>query len=317
LRLFVPIVQTGTKKNYIYDDIIGVKLKKNLRSVVLKDYIEETITNKYGSVNYQNDFSKYDQVVFAIGDSNTMGVGVQFDESYPFQMYLELNTGQKKNKSYGVVNLGIQASGSIAAFKTYDIYKSEIIKPNFVTHLGGLNDYGDDLYFESGNKHNSLVQGSPRFFGLAGYVSSFVETFEILKRIKLAYSIFKYNSTNDNNKLSKDKFKVFKDGFDKKTSKLYDQFNVKSKEENFIFILSWVDGNKDPNSWCSETYNYVKNWAIKNNIYFADWCADFKKVYNNIEEIPLINEHSAAHYRSWINKIIASSFVEKILIKDK
>ena len=98
LRLFVPIVQTGTKKNYIYDDIIGVKLKKNLRSVVLKDYIEETITNKYGSVNYQNDFSKYDQVVFAIGDSNTMGVGVQFDESYPFQMYLELNTGQKKKQ---------------------------------------------------------------------------------------------------------------------------------------------------------------------------------------------------------------------------
>ena len=319
LRLFVPLIQVGTKKNYTYDDEIGVKYKNNLRSVVLKDYIEESITNKYGSVNYQDNFNNYDKIIFAVGDSNTKGVGVQFDESYPFQMYLELNTGNIKDEtSYGVVNLGIQASGTIAAFKIYDIYKSKIKKPNFVTHVGGMNDYSDDVFFESGKKHNSLVDGSPRLFGLAGYISTIIEYSEILKRMKLTYSIYNFklaqNNKIENLKVKPNKFTLFKEGFDTKTSKLYLQFNEKSKEDDFIFILSWVDGRKDGNAWCKETYNYVKDWASKNNVLFADWCQDFKRVYKDLKEIPLVNNHSAGHYRSWINRIIANSFVKKILV---
>jgi len=321
LKLFVPLLQTGTKSNYIYDEDIGVKHKKNLRSIVFNDFIDETITNKYGSINFQDNFDNYDKIIFSIGDSNTKGVGVQFDESYPFQMFLELNTGNlKSNMSYGVINLGIQASGSIAAFKIYETNKSKIMKPDFVTHVGGTNDYNDDRYFESGMKHESLVTGSPRYFGLAGPISTIIEYSEILKRLKLTFSRYTYLVSINNNvnklKNKKTEFNSFKEGFDMKTSKQYLKFKKVAKEDNFIFILSWIDGSGDKDT-CTEYYNYVKNWASNNNILFADWCNDFKKIHRNINELPIINNHSSSHFRSWVNRIIASSFVEKILITSR
>jgi len=311
LRIFAPIIETGTVTNYKYDETLGIKYKNNLRSVVLKDYIEETITNKFGTVNYQNDFSKYDKIIFSIGDSNTMGAGVQFDESYPFQMYLELNNGLLSNDfSYGVVNLGIQASGTIAALIIYEIFKSKISRPDYVTHLGTSNDYRDDLYFESGKKHSHLIDGSPRLYGYGGKINFIISKIEFLKRLKLIYSSLRYVPIKIGSNLP-DKFEIFKKGFDEKTSHRYLEFNEKSNKENFKFILSW-SGDSNIKNPCDKSYYYIKEWAQKNNIYFADWCSNYKKIHKKIPELTSTNNHSAKHYKTWVNKIISNSFAEKI-----
>ena len=143
LRVFHPLNLTGDISNYEYDENLGVKLKDNLNSIYITDH-RQVITNKKGTLNYENEFSNYDNLIITIGDSNTQGVGVPFDNSYPFVLYTQLNS--EDNESWGVVNMALAAYGTKQAILVYKLKSKIFRKPKFVTYLIDKNDYMGDLF---------------------------------------------------------------------------------------------------------------------------------------------------------------------------
>ncbi|MBD1144021.1 SGNH/GDSL hydrolase family protein [Pelagibacterales bacterium SAG-MED33] len=305
LRVFYPLNLTGDISNYEYDENLGIKLKDNLNSVYITDHRQEVITNKKGTLNYESEFSNYDNLIITIGDSNTQGVGVPFDSSYPFVLYTQLNSEDKE--SWGVVNMALAAYGTKQAILVYKIKYKIFMKPKFVTYLADKNDYMGDLFFDKGYKHMHLVKNSPRFFGYAeilGYVS---QKIELIKRIK--YILSETKLSQNYNKVEENFEKVFLNNYAKKLL----EFNNYLRNNQISFIFAWNSLDENKNNVCSSEYNFVKNWAKQNNIIFADWCPNFKKIANLSNAIPVINDHSSSHARPWINRIIAQSFRDKIL----
>lgn len=305
LRLFYPFYQSGNISNYRYDVDLGIKLKENLNDIKITDHRQEVITNQYGTLNYESNFSKYDKLIYAIGDSNTQGSGVPFDSSYPFIMYTDLNSVDEN--SWGVINVAVAAYGTKQAILMYDATVKKLKKPKYVTYLADKNDYMGDFYFEKGNKHKHLVDRSPRFFGFAKYIGLISNEVEVLKRLK--YLLHK-KDINKNYHQKEDNFKeVFIDNYSKKILKLNNRLN----KENITLIFSWQALGKNKEKICEDEYGTVKEWANENNIVFADWCPSFLKIRELNENIPVINDHSASHARSWVNRIISKSFQEEIL----
>ena len=305
LRLFIPFYQSGNISNYKYDINLGIKLKENLNDVKITDHRQEVITNQYGTLNYENNFSKYDKLIYTIGDSNTAGSGVTFDNSYPFIMYTDLNSIDEN--SWGVINVAVAAYGTKQAILMYDSIVAKLKKPKFVTYLADKNDYMGDIYFEKGDKHNHLVDGSPRFFGFAKYIGIISNEVEILKRLK--YFLHKKDINKNYHKKEFNFKKVFYNNYSNKILNLNNRLN----KENITLIFSWQTFGKNTEKICKDEYNTVKEWANNNNIIFADWCPSFLKIRELNENIPVMNDHSASHARSWVNRIISKSFQEEIL----
>ncbi|NRA00431.1 MAG: hypothetical protein HRU01_28425, partial [Myxococcales bacterium] len=83
LRNFAPIYLVGRLDWYQYDSELAIRLKPSMHSLHLSDHQSEIKTNDLGTVNFQENFDDYDQVIFAAGDSYTEGVGLPADASYP------------------------------------------------------------------------------------------------------------------------------------------------------------------------------------------------------------------------------------------
>jgi lysophospholipase L1-like esterase len=166
LRAFLPFYFCDNHGIYIFDPELEIILKKNLSISRSKDYLEEYITNDLGTANYQNDFSRYRYLVFAIGDSYTQGIGLPPDASFPFQLDLTLNMADGKyNCDYGVVNLGVASYGAQQELLRLNRYVQIIGKPHFILLQGCRNDYHDDLKFHAfkqGKSHN-LIEGDPKW----------------------------------------------------------------------------------------------------------------------------------------------------------
>ena len=77
-----------------------------------------------------------------------------------------------------------------------------------------------------------------------------------------------------------------------------------SKEYSSIVILSWSSTNA--------SYYWLKSWATQNNIAFADWGPSVKSVTNSIPLMPIKNQHSGGHHRTWVNYLIAREFATLI-----
>jgi hypothetical protein len=60
------------------------------------------------------------------------------------------------------------------------------------------------------------------------------------------------------------------------------------------------------------SYEWLRAWAEKNDIGFADWHPTVTSVRNAIPEIPVANPHSSGHYRTWINSIIARVYAKQV-----
>ena len=305
LRTFVPMHQSGDISNYEYNEDLGIVLRKNLNNVKITDHRQEVITNNFGTLNYENNFSNYDKLIFSIGDSNTMGTGVPFDSSYPFILFTGINSDDSNN--WGVVNLALAAFGTKQTLLSYDLFKKHFDKPTFVTYLADQNDHMGDYFFNLGQKHGHLIKDSPRFFGTAEYLGYISNYSEILKRIKYLIHLEKRNKNYHQEEID------FNNTFIKHYANKIINFNSKLKEKNIVFIFSWHSLGKKKENVCGADYEFVKNWTKENNIIFSDWCPYFKKITKINDKIPVTNDHSASHARSWVNRIIAKSFKEKIL----
>jgi len=300
LKLFAPVYFTGPFNAYEYNEDLGVAVKKNLNLVKITDHRQEYITNKLGTFNFEDDFSNYDRIIFAIGDSVTQGTGVSPTSSYPFKLFINLNTDKEiENISFGVVNLGLSAFGFEQSFITTKIFL-EKLKPNYIVYLGVGNDVRDDHLFLSGYRHNHLVEGSPRFFGMGYTIGILANNIEILKRIKLILSQIRLKNTFKSTEIDYDKTNT---NFKKylRLKKLADTNNIK-------LFISWYQCNGVE----ATNYKKLQEWSIDNDINFIDWCKDFKKIKSKLSKLPIANSHSSGHYRPWVYTIISDNIANKI-----
>tara|TARA_A100001035_G_scaffold244646_1_gene212471 strand:+ start:3273 stop:4265 length:993 start_codon:yes stop_codon:yes gene_type:complete len=300
LRVFSPLHFTGPIEAYEYDKKLGVKAKKNLNLIKVTDHRQEYITNSLGTFNFENDFNNYDKIIFTIGDSITQGTGVEPTSSYPFNLFLNLNTdNQLAGKTFGVINLGLAAFGFEQSFIATKLF-FEKMKPDYIVFVGVGNDERDDHLFLTGYRHNHLVDGSPRFFGLGGYIGWIANNFEVLKRLKLIISKLRYKNIFKNTKIAYDKSSV---NFDK-----YEKLKKFANLNNIDLMLTWYHcQNEEINN-----YKNLKIWSEDNNVKFIDWCNDFKEITSILPNLPTANNHSSGHHRPWVYKIIADNAAELI-----
>lgn len=190
LRVICPLHTTGLVGAYEYDQQLGAKLKPEINFTRLTDHLQEVHTNRLGTVNYQESFDDYEKLIFAIGDSFTLGTGLTSDANYRFQLDLMFNTRKGRyEKEYGIVNLGLSAFGVEQALLALDRYVEIIGKPDYFLWLGCPNDSFDDKLFVEGYRHRGVVDGRSPYWGkLLKSVQLFGNYLEVGKRLKIAVS---------------------------------------------------------------------------------------------------------------------------------
>ncbi|MDD2689337.1 MAG: hypothetical protein PHT41_04225 [Candidatus Omnitrophica bacterium] len=297
LRLFMPLHFTAYTKAYQYDKELGYRAAPG-HWLKLTDYKQEFYVNKLGTINFQDDFKGYKYLVFALGDSFTQGTGLPSDANYPFQLDLMLNldSGGRYVKKFGVVNLGLAAFGAEQSLITLKRYIEIIGKPLFVLYLGAENDYSDDLLFRLGSRHKNIVKDSPYYGRLYYPLSFFVYDLEIGKRIN--YFV--------RERIIRARAKKIECGSSVAELEIGPiREIVKIAQENGAYvILSWSNAG--------DSYNWLKSWSGKNGVAFADWIPAVDSVADAMPCIPTLNPHSGGHYRTWVNNAIAGVFAREI-----
>ncbi|MBW2465875.1 MAG: hypothetical protein JRF02_01110 [Deltaproteobacteria bacterium] len=310
LRVFAPIYHTGYIGVYQYDDEIGAVLKPNLHFFHTNDYQQEIRTNRLATVNFQENFQHYDYLIFALGDSYTQGTGLPSDASYPFQLDMLLNLHEKYSSEYGIVNLGLAAFGGKQAILSLMRYKDRLGKPDFILYLGASNDYMDDLKFTQGYKHRNLVDGSPYWGILLRPLRWLRNDLEIGKRLFFIVDKSRLARIKKKASLEKNtpKTQTSTISIAEKQQQIFSKLLKLSKEMDAVLIVSWANPSTDYAS-----YAYLKKWAARNDLLFADWYPLVNSVKKSVPDLPLKNSHSGGHHRTWINHIIARSFADLIL----
>ncbi len=302
LRLFRPLYFAQPIEAYEYDKDLAYRLRAGMHSFFLTDYQQEFRTNQLGTLNFQEDLSKYEIIVFALGDSYTQGLGVPNDCSYPFQLDLLLNIDNKGNysKKYGMVNLGLGPYGAKQELITQKRFAKDLRKPDIVLYLGCDNDYSDDVLFESGIRHKNVVLNNPRYGWLYYPMKWFSIDTEIGKRVKYLMQewIFKAKADKIEDKESQGR------SIAEMEKNEIEKIVKTARELGSVPILSWFS--------FGDSYDWLKSWAAQNDILFADWRGGAMSVSSAIPGLPWDNSHSAAHYRSWVNFMIARAFAQQI-----
>ncbi len=302
LRSFMPKFYCDNFGIIQYDKELETVAKNNAHLVRLKDYLEEYVTNKYGTINYQNDFKAYRYLVFTIGDSFTQGIGVPPDASYPFQLDLLLNIEDKEYKrNYGVINLGFSSYGGEQYLLSLKRYIKIFGKPDFILVLGCGNDYTDDLRFKAfqAGKTIDLIDGNPNYYWFHKPLTFLGNETQIGLRVQMIFRAIQKSSLKRNAPELQQEEKCTAE----REAPIYEQFNKIAKELDAKLILSWA--NRD------ESYPWLRNWAQSQNIAFADWQPTLMSVQDHIP-VPDANSHSGGHFRNWVNGLIARAFARNI-----
>lgn len=307
LRYGYPRYFADDYKAYRYSPELGYRLKDSLCLRRSTDYQREIYTNKMGTVNFQDDFSKYQTLIFASGDSFTQGVGVPADASYPFQLDLLLNLkGDTYYPNYGVVNLGVAGYGTEQALLQIKRYQKKIGTPHYLLFLGNETDCQDDQNFRSGGVHRKMLEGNPHYSPLIIGPLQWLQ-FETETGKRMTLFLKNWHTGRGNNKNLPKPQNL--NGVELQKPVLQKFINL-SKELHATLIISWV-----PCYWSKEiSPNYValKQYAASNNLAFADWYPMVSSVLDKNPHLPAINDHSAGHYRTWINQMIARAFAQQI-----
>ena len=303
LRLFFPVYQTSILAAYEYDEELGTRLRPGVHLFKTTDFQEEVRVNQLGTVNFQEDFSRYESLVFAAGDSFTQGTGLPSDMSYPAQLDMKLNQndeGLYTNK-YGVVNLGLAAFGGEQSLIALRRYASKIKPPNYILYLGCDNDYEDDVLFKSGYRHKHIVQGSPQWGSLVRPMQWLTNDLQLGLRLKLAVSQLRRSklSADDANAAQAETASVAE-----LELPVLEKLAAFAKENNAVLIVSWSETGR--------SYDWLKQWSDANAVAFADWGPNVDSVKSSIPALPIDNQHSGAHHRGWVNGIIADEYARKI-----
>ena len=301
LRAFAPIHTVGIQRAYQYDPELGYRLAPGVHQYQLTDHLEEVRTNAIGSVNFQESFDGYPQLVFTVGDSFTQGTGNSSDTSYPFQLDLLLNEDDQGvyRQRFGVVNLGLAAFGTEQSLIALKRYGQLLRRPAFILYLGSDNDWEDDVLLRSGYRHRHLVAGSPQWGRLVGPLQWLGE-FELVKRAKIAIGEIRRAR-----QVSEATAPAGGGGPSPPVAELVwptiGKIVALSREWDAVLVLGWA--NPD-----SPSYAWLKARAAREGIPFADWAPAVDSVRQRMPGLPLENPHSGGHWRPWANALIARTY---------
>lgn len=310
LRSFFPIYQTANASAFEFDPELGTRLKANIHLINVTDFQDEMRTNRFGTANFQESWDQYRNLIVASGDSYTQGTGLPADLSYPSQLDLTLNqdgTGEYA-ANFGVVNLGVPGYGgeqSLIALKRWWLAAER--KPRFILYLGCDNDFDDDLLFKSGYRHRHIIDGNPAWGPFVRPLQWITNDLQIGIRIKMIVGNFRRRSLGAAGQNSE---KFASEPSPAESEKAVFEDLVRFAEEGgSTLIISWSDN--------SGSYDWVKGWAERRNVAFADWRTPTLAVKQLVPELPLENNHSGGHHRGWVNRLIADAFARKIREHDQ
>lgn len=305
LRIFFPFYFPDNYRVYQYDPAAGYRLKSSLHSFRTTDYQEEIITNKYGTVNFQQDFSGYKTIIFVLGDSFTEGIGVPADASFPFQLDLLLNIRDGcYYMDYGIVNLGVSGYGTQQEILRLKEYEKKIGTPHYILLLVCDHAAQDNRELLAGVTHKKLLEGNPLYNSFLIRTLSWVklET-EIGKRLtylekvrcrKAAAAPAIGNPQNTAEMLEPD----------------YQELINFSRGTGATLILSWM--LTTPTREMPQEYRWLREDCRTHDIAFADWYPVAQSIQEKISTLPMANNHSAGHYRTWLNNTVARSFAQHV-----
>ena len=313
LFLVAPLRTTGIQQSYQYDSILGVRLADSVHLFRTTDHQEEVRSNRYGSANFDDDFTGYKQLVFALGDSYTQGTGTPADQSYALQLEILLNqdTTGVYQKVYGVVNLGLAAYGARQSLLVLQRYSRLLGRPSICLYLGSDNDYDDDLMFANGDRHRHVVKGSPRW-GDSVPLLTWLGNRQIFLRFKvllaqrhqiaLRRKAHEAAAPSSNTVVSPTKTPA-------ELSWPAIQAIVRAcTAQSAAVVLAW---SKPPRT--SGSYEWLAKKATESGIAFNDWYARVSSVTASIPSLPVNNTHSGGHYRGWVSGQIAAGFKAEIM----
>jgi hypothetical protein len=306
LRAFAPLLLTGGYIGaYKYDPVLGTRLRENLHWFKTTDYQQEIKTNKFGTANFNEAFDSEKGLIFAVGDSYTQGTGLPADASYPFQLDLLLNQSVDGfyKPVYGIVNLGLSAFGAEQELLSLQIYSEKIGRPRYILYLGCDNDLEDDLRFQSGYRHRHLVEGSPHWGRWLFPLQWITQETEIGKRLNLAYSQYRLRTVGEGES-GQGRIFASEVSVAEHEEKALNKIEDATRRQGAQLIVSWAN--------TSNSYPWLQQWARRNGAGFADWGSLVESVRVAMPNIPMSNNHSGGHYRTWVNTLIARAFAKEI-----
>jgi hypothetical protein len=301
LRWLAPVHTVGIRNSYEYDAELGVKLRPSVHLFRLTDHLEEIRTNRFGVVDFRDDYSGYPALAFAIGDSFTQGTGLPPDESYPTKLDLILNrdsTGRYE-KRIAVVNLGIGSFGGEQSLRALQRFAKTIGAPKYCLYLGSDNDFDDDVLFRSGSRHRQLVRGNP-YWGPFVAPLAWISSLQIVLRAKLFLAdrrLQNIRPASSGKSVPEMEWPVIE-----KIISTCEALGAKP-------ILAWVP----PGNMVS--YSWIKNKAAKKGIAFNDWYPSERSTLAALPSLPERNPHSGDHYPGWISGLIAAGFGREIALQ--
>ena len=313
LRAFFPLYTAGGIIGlYQYDEELGDRLRPGIQFLRTTDYQEEMHTNALGTVNFQETFAPYKQLLFAVGDSYTQGTGLPADASYPFQLDLLLNMRDGAyRQDFGIVNLGLSAYGLEQTLICLHRYTGILGRPDYVLFLGCDNDYADDIEFLKGDRHRHLTEGNPHWGLWLKPAQWLTINTEIGKRLKVAIRNLQRKRQLDaaRAQVPEDQMKCPAALEESRLERLLEA----SSQLDATLVVSWSSLPGDP----STSYEWLRDWARAHDVAFADWHGRVRSVREAIDGLPTTNPHSGSHHRTWVNAMIAASFAEQIRNSDR
>lgn len=304
LRLLSPKFYPIIPAAYEYDGDLAFRLRPDAHLFDTTDFQQESVSNKLGTANFQESFDGYESLIFAVGDSYTQGTGVPADISYPSQLDLLINQDERGFyvKRFGVVNLGVAGFGGEQELISLQRWAKLLRPPSVILYLGCDNDYVDDLAFKSGERHEAVLRGSPVWGRLTTPLRMLLEHSQIGLRLRAALL------ERSRRRLSEEAFGRAGHGVGAPVAELESSVPERlasyAKEHNSLLIVSWSDEG--------DSYDWLKAWAAREGIAFADWSPKAKSVRAVMPGLPLDNQHSSGHHRGWVNRVIAEEFSRQI-----
>jgi hypothetical protein len=304
LRAFGPLRTVGNRAAYEYDPELGYRLKSGVHLLETTDHQEEVRTNRLGTNNFQEDFSGYETLIFALGDSYTAGTGLPADAAWPFQLDLTLNRDAQGRylRRYAVVNLGLQPSGGEQALLLLRRFEARLGRPAYVLYLGCDNDFTDDALFRNGSRHTYGVDRNPRY-GPFLLVRQWADRSELARRLLWAWAQ-RRDARVVRSELGVGDPQETKRPIAALQEPVLDRLAAASREYGARLVMSWSN--------LSDSYDRTRQWSSSRGIAFADWRPSFESVQQAVPAAPLRNAHSGGHYRTWVNRLIAESFAREI-----
>jgi hypothetical protein len=302
LRLLSPRYYPIIPAAYEYDEELAFRLRPGAHLFETTDHQQESVANRLGTANFQEGFDGYEALVFAAGDSFTQGTGLPSDASYPAQLDLILNRDEQGFyvRRFGVVNLGVAGFGGEQSLANLGRWGGRLGPPAFILYLGCDNDFEDDAVFRSGERHRTVVAGSPVWGRMTGPLRFVFERTHLGRLARAAYR----QRVRDRLVSEATAGLGRKPSVAELEAPVLERLKAYADERHAVLVVGWSEE--------SESYTWLKSWAGQRGIAFADWAPRANSVREVMPKLTPDNQHSGGHHRAWVNQIIAAEFARHL-----